>query len=128
MRQAIPIRPLASTEHLISEGLVRRLVSEPVQETGSVIFSPSVGFVDVARTRELMWNAYRWESAARDRPRGWVDVPSGSILSLYALTYASGATLLRQAGDSVLAARSDSVATAIRDNITRGSQYPHDPR
>lgn len=123
-----PDQTFGLTEHLISEGLVRRLVSEPVQETGSVIFSPSVGFVDVARTRELMWNAYRWESAARERPRGWVDVPSGSILSLYALTYASGAQLLRQAGDSALAARSDSVATAIRDNITRGSLYPNDRR
>ncbi|MDZ4674742.1 MAG: DUF2723 domain-containing protein, partial [Gemmatimonadota bacterium] len=123
-----PDQTFGLTEHLISEGLVRRLVSQPVQETGSVIFSPSVGFVDVARTRELMWNAYRWEAAARRRPRGWVDVPSGSILSLYALTYASGASLLRQAGDSALAARADSVATAIRDNITRGSQYPNDRR
>ena len=41
-----PDQTFGLTEHLISEGLVRRLVSEPVQETGSVIFSPSVGFVD----------------------------------------------------------------------------------
>lgn len=123
-----PDQTFGLTEHLISEGMVRRLVSTPVEEAGSIVFSPSIGFVDVARTRALLFEGYRWQSAARHRPRGWVDVPSGSILSLYALTYASGASLFRQAGDSALAARADSVAAAVRSNITRGALYPRDPR
>jgi hypothetical protein len=123
-----PDQTFGLTEHLISEGLARRLVSEPVQESGPVIFSPSLGFVDVARTRELLFNGYRWESAARRRAGGWTDVPSGSILTLYAMTYASGATLMRQAGDTALAVRADSIAEAIRSNVSRGAAYPRDRR
>lgn len=123
-----PDQTFGLTEHLISEGMVRRLVSAPVTESANVIFSPSLGFVDLARTRELLFNGYRWQAAARERPRGWVDVPSGSILSLYSLSYASGASLLRQAGDSTLAARADSIAAAIRSNISRGALYPRDAR
>ena len=123
-----PDQTFLLTEHLVTEGLVRRLVSNPLSLDGSVIFSPSMGFIDVERTEQLLWNAYRWESVARERPRGWVDVPSSSILSLYSLIYAGAASTFRQLGDSTTGVRADSVATAIRREIERGERYPFEQR
>jgi hypothetical protein len=123
-----PDQTFLLTEHLVTEGLVRRLVSNPLSLDGSVIFSPSMGFIDVERTEQLLWNAYRWESVARDRPRGWVDVPSSSILSLYSLIYAGAASTFRQLGDSATGVRADSVAEAIRREIERGERYPFERR
>jgi len=126
-----PDQTFLLTEHLVSEGLVRRLVStrlNPDSTTPGITFSPSLGFIDLERTRELLWNAYRWPTAARPRPRGWVDVPSGSILTLYAVVYGGASPVLREAGDTVSAARADSVAAAIRDNISRGERFPYDRR
>lgn len=119
-----PDQTFLLTEHLVTEGLVRRLVSDPLSLDDSVIFSPSMGFIDVERTEQLLWNVYRWESVARERPRGWVDVPSSSILSLYSLIYAGAASTFRQLGDSATGVRADSVATAIRREIERGERYP----
>jgi len=123
-----PDQTFLLTEHLVTEGLVRRLVSEPLKADGPVIFSPSLGFINLERSRELLWNAYRWQTAANSRPRGWVDVPSGSILSLYAIVYGGLANTLRQVGDSTLATRADSVAAAIQDNLSRGERYPFERR
>ncbi|MFN2317970.1 MAG: DUF2723 domain-containing protein [Gemmatimonadales bacterium] len=119
-----PDQTFLLTEHLVTEGLVRRLVSDPLSLDGSVIFSPSMGFIDVERTEQLLWNVYRWESVARERSRGWVDVPSSSILSLYSLIYAGAASTFRQLGDTTTAVRADSVAEAIRREIERGERYP----
>lgn len=123
-----PDRTFLLTEHLMTEGLARRLVAEPLTNDPAMFFSPSMGFVDMERTEQLLWNAYHWETAARDRPRGWVDVPSGSILSLYALIYAGAASTWRMLDDSTTAARADSVASAIRANLDRGERYPFDRR
>jgi hypothetical protein len=123
-----PDQTFLLTDHLVTEGLVRRLVSNPLSLDGSVIFSPSMGFIDVERTEQLLWNAYRWESVARDRPRGWVDVPSNSILRLYSLIYAGAASTFRQLGDTTTGARADSVAAAVQREVERGERYPFDRR
>ena len=75
--------------------------------------------MDLPRTEQLLWDAYHWQSAARSRPRGWVDVPSSSILSLYAIVYAGTADAMRKQGDSTLAARADSVARAVQREIRK---------
>lgn len=123
-----PDQTFLLTEHLITEGLVRRLVANPLSEDPAILFSPSMGFIDMDRTEQLLWNAYHWESVARERPRGWVDVPSNSILSLYSLIYSGAASTWRMLGDTATAVRADSVARAIQSNIDRGERYPFDRR
>jgi hypothetical protein len=123
-----PDQTFLLTEHLITQGLVRRLVTSPLSLDDSIIFSPSMGFIDIERTEQLLWNAYHWQTVARERPRGWVDVPSSSILSLYSLIYAGAGSTFRMLGDTATAERADSVARAIRLNIERGERYPFDRR
>ena len=108
-----PDQTLGLTPYLVSEGLARRLNPAPVKPGGNIILSQGMGFVDVARSRALMWDEYRWRGVARARPRGWVDVPSESIVQLYGIIYAGMGEALRQVGDSTGAVRADSVANAI---------------
>jgi hypothetical protein len=114
-----PDQTLGLSAYLQTEGFVRRLMPAPIQPSDSVVASPFLGFVNVNRTNELMWNAYHWKTATRRRPFGWVDPPSGSILQLYAIIYGGMAPILEQRGDSVLGARADSVARAVQANLNR---------
>ncbi len=114
-----PDQTLGLSPYLQTEGFVRRLMPGPVQPSDSVIASPFLGFVNVNRTNELMWNAYHWQSAAKERPFGWVDPPSGSILQLYAIVYGGMAPILEQRGDSVVAARADSISRAVQANLMK---------
>lgn len=113
----MPDQDLGLTPYLISEGMVRRLSPTPVEPEGPIVFSRSMGYIDMERTSALLWNAYRWESAARSRPRGWVDVPSASILQLYAIIYGGVAGTYRELGDTATAARADSVARAVQQGL-----------
>jgi hypothetical protein len=81
------------------------------------VLSPSLGYIDVPRTEKLLWDVYRWPAATRDRPRGWVDRPSGSILQLYAVVYGGAAKAFEKAGRKDLAARADSVARSVGKNL-----------
>jgi hypothetical protein len=114
-----PDQTLGLSAYLQTEGFVRRLMPAPIQPSDSVVASPFLGFVNVNRTAELMWKAYHWQTATRERPHGWVDPPSGSILQLYAIVYGGMAPVLKEKGDSVLAARADSVAKAVQHNLNR---------
>ena len=77
-----------------------------------------MGFVDIARTSKLLWEEYDWKSVARSRPHGWVDIPSVSILQIYAIIFGGMSDTYRQIGDSTLAARADSVAQAVVQALT----------
>jgi hypothetical protein len=114
-----PDQTLGLSAYLVSQGLVRKLMPRPVEPSDSIVLSSGLGYVDLPRTRSLLWDAYHWESAARHRPRGWVDPPSSSILQLYSIVYGGAADVLRKAGDSVEAARADSIARAVSDNIMK---------
>jgi transmembrane protein TMEM260 (protein O-mannosyltransferase) len=114
-----PDQTLGLSAHLVSQGLVRKLMHRPVEPNDSVVLSNGLGYVDLPRTRSLLWNAYHWKTAARARPRGWVDPPSSSILQLYSIVYGGAADVLRKAGDSVAAARADSIARAVSENIVK---------
>ncbi len=113
-----PDETLGLTAYLVSQGLVRKLYPKPVQPSGNVVLSP-MGYTDLERTRALLDKAYHWQSATRPRPRGWVDAPSASILRLYAIVYGGIASVLREHGDSALAARADSIAKAVESQIRR---------
>jgi hypothetical protein len=65
----------------------------------------------------LLFGVYHHEAASRERPFGWVDPPSSSILRLYELVYGGYADFLMEQGDSAAAARPDSIARAVQRNI-----------
>ena len=90
---------------------------KPVVPGDSVVLSRGLGYVNMPRTEHLMWDVYHYQTAAHRRPRGWVDRPSSSILSLYGVVYGTMAQTLRAAGDSVQATRADSVAVGVRYNL-----------
>jgi hypothetical protein len=114
-----PDQTLGLTAYLVTQGLVRRLASTAVEPSDGVVFNTTMGFIDIQRTRDLLWNVYRWSSASDRRPRGWVDKPSASILQLYAVVYGGSSTTLRDAGFEEEAVRADSIALAIQSNISR---------
>jgi hypothetical protein len=118
-----PDQTLGLSPYLVSQGLVRKLMPKPVVATDSIVLSPSLGYTDVARTEKLLWDVYRWPAAARDRPRGWVDRPSGSILQLYAVVYGGAAKVFEKAGRKDLAARADSVTRVVTKNLNPGLSF-----
>lgn len=106
------------TPYLVSQGMVRKLFPAPVQPDGErIVYSDGMGFVDLERTHQLLTQVYHPEAAARDRPAGWVDKPSDSILRLYYLVYGGYADLLMARGDSAAAARPDSIANHVFRNL-----------
>jgi hypothetical protein len=118
-----PDGTLGLTEYLLTTGLVRKLMPKPIQEGNGIVLSKTLGFVDVGVTRQLLWDTYHWQSATRDRPRGWVDVPSSSILQLYGIIYRETGVILRSEGLVDEAARADSIAIAVQQTIMRGERH-----
>ena len=112
-----PDQTFTLTPYLVTQGLVRKLMPSRVVAHDSVVWSQGLGFMDLPRTHELLWNAYHYQSAGRKRPRGWMDPPSGSILQLYQAVYTGYAATLRQLGDSTEAVRADSVAATVRREL-----------
>jgi VanZ family protein len=112
-----PDQTLGLSPYLVSQGLVRRVSDSVVVPNDSVVASAMLGYVDVPRSSELLWNAYHWQSATVQRPRGWVDPPSSSILQLYAIVYGAMTEVYNSRGNAELAVRSDSIAAAVRANI-----------
>ena len=113
-----PDQTLGLTPYLVTTGLVRRMAHKPVVANDSILVNRSLGFMNLPRTEKLMWDVYHWRTAARHRPRGWVDAPSGSILSLYSVVFTAAGSSMREKGDSVSAARADSVARAVTANVS----------
>jgi hypothetical protein len=110
---------LGLSPYLVTEGLVRRVVSGPVTANASVRLLEGRGFVNVPRSAALLFEVYRGgETAARPRPRGWVDVPSQSGLLGYVFAYDTMAAALRES-DPARAAR----AVALRDAILANTTY-----
>jgi hypothetical protein len=113
-----PDQTLGLSEYLVSQGFVRKLMPKPVTPNDSIVLSPSLGYLDLPRTEKLLWDVYHWKSAARNRPRGWVDQPSGSILQLYAVVYGGASKAFASAGQAKEAARADSVAKQVTRNLS----------
>ncbi len=112
-----PDQTLGLTPYLISQGLVRKLSPTPLDERPGLIFDQSMGFVDVARSRALLFKVYHPEAAARERPFGWVDPPSASILSLYYITYGGYAPIFAEQGDSAAAIQAGRIAERVLRNL-----------
>jgi hypothetical protein len=118
-----PDQTFGLSPYLISQGFVRKLMPTPVTPGDSIVLSKGLGYVDLPRTRKLLWDVYHWRTAAKKRPVGWVDPPSGSILQLYSVVYGGSAATFREAGDSALAARADSVARQVNEVLRRGAEF-----
>jgi hypothetical protein len=116
-----PDQTLGLSPYLVSQGFVRKLMPKPVVPNDSIVLNPSLGFLDLQRTERLLWDVYHWRSASRDRPRGWVDQPSGSILQLYSVVYSGASKSFAEAGKKDQAARADSVANAVMRSLNRGA-------
>ncbi|MDX2194243.1 MAG: DUF2723 domain-containing protein [Gemmatimonadales bacterium] len=114
-----PDQTFGLTPYLVSQGLVRKLMDRPVVESETVVMAKGLGFMDLARTKVLLKDTYRWQAAALDRPRGWVDPPSSSILMLYQVIYGAAAQALRDHGDAPTAAFADSVSQAVARSVGR---------
>jgi hypothetical protein len=112
-----PDQTLGLSAYLLSQGFVRKLMPRPVKPDSNLVLSSGLGYVDLPMTRTLLWDVYHWSTATRDRPRGWVDQPSGSILQLYSVVYGGSARVFESAGDSVLAERADSVAHSVQREL-----------
>ncbi len=112
-----PDQTLGLGNYLVTQGLVRRLMPTPVKAGGAIKNVEGIGFMDVERTRALMFGVYHSKVAAQPRPAGWVDEPSASILSLYQLIYQTFAPVLREAGDSVRAKESEAIAKGVCVNL-----------
>jgi hypothetical protein len=113
---SFPDQTLGLSEHLLTQGMIRKLNPAPLSPSSSVVLNRGLGFVDLPRTRDLLFKVYNYDAASRSRPRGWVDRPSQSILSLYSVVYGTVASSFQASGDSALAIRADSVARAVDAN------------
>ncbi|HXE58046.1 MAG TPA: DUF2723 domain-containing protein [Gemmatimonadales bacterium] len=112
-----PDRTLGLTGYLVTHGLVRKLAPRQVAPSDSVVLSRGLGYLNIPRTKALLREVYHWRSAGRDRPAGWVDDPSASILHLYSVVYGAAASTFRERGDNATAAFADSVAKEVREEI-----------
>jgi hypothetical protein len=89
-----------------------------VKAGGNIVLSQGLGYLDVPRTRALLKDVYHWQTATRERPFGWVDPPSGSILQLYSVVYGGAARVFEAQGDSALARLADSVAHQVSRELS----------
>ena len=114
-----PDQTLGLSPYLVSHGFVRKLMPTPVKPAPpTVVLSQGLGYVDVPRTKTLLWDVYHWQTATRRRPFGWVDPPSGSILQLYSVVYGGSARVFETVGDSALAAKADSAAREVSRELS----------
>ena len=104
--------------YLVTEGMVRRLLPAPVAASATVRPSLVQGrYVDVPRTTRLGFEVYHAATAARPRPRGWVDRASQNSLLPYIVTYDTIAELL-QTTDPARSAQALAIARGVLANTS----------
>jgi hypothetical protein len=104
--------------YLVGQGLVRKLMPERVERSDNIIQVSTLGWIDVERTTTLLFEVYHSESAARHRARGWIDRPSETILTLYALVYGTFGQVLASLPPDSTDAAADSTGAALADRAT----------
>jgi transmembrane protein TMEM260 (protein O-mannosyltransferase) len=118
-----PDQTLGLSPYLVSQGFVRKLMPKPVVANDSIVLSQTVGYLDLPRTEALLENVYHWKSAIRDRPKGWIDPPSGSILTLYQVIYNGAARAFAEAGDSARALKAEAVSRRVAKELDEGEAF-----
>ncbi len=113
-----PDQTLGPSPYLVSQGFVRKLMPTPVQPNDSIVLSQGLGYLDLPRTSTLLWDTYHWSTVTRNRPFGWVDPPSGSILQLYAVVYGGVARTYEAKSDTAQAQKADSIAREVNRELS----------
>jgi hypothetical protein len=113
-----PDQTLGLSPYLVSQGFVRKLMPKVVQPNDSIVLSQGLGYLDLPRSSSLLWDVYHWKTATRDRPFGWVDPPSGSILQLYAVVYGGVARTYESSHDTLHAQKADSIAREVNRELS----------
>ena len=102
--------------YLVTEGMVRHLMTAPVVANDSITMSQVQGrFINLPLTVTLAFDVYHGASAGRTRPRGWVDGASQNILVPYIITYDTVAEALAKS-DPKRAREAYDLAVAILKN------------
>jgi hypothetical protein len=112
------------TGYLLNQGLVRKLMPAPIQAAPGLVYDRRLGWMDMDRTRTLLFDVYHSHSAARRRPLGWIDRPSESMLVVYGLTYAVWGDLAAKDSSATmrtLGGQADSLAASIFGNTSYGA-------
>ena len=112
-----PERTLGLAGHMITQGMVRKVVADTVVAGGDITASQYLGMIDMARTKRLMFELYHKDTATRERPGGWYDPPSSDMLATYMQLYGAFAPVLQEHGDTALATESMSIAERVRKAI-----------
>jgi hypothetical protein len=105
--------------YLLSQGMARRLMPQPIEESDAVHYIQGMGWIDLPRTEALLFDVYHPEAAARDRPRGWVDLPSANILSLYYVTYGVFGQVAQMLPDSLRGPETERLGQLATDLAVR---------
>ena len=113
-----PDQTLGLSAYLVSQGFVRKLMPAPVQPTETVHAESRARLRRPAAHAQPARDVYHWRTATRERPFGWVDAPSGSILQLYSVVYGGSARVFEQAGDTARAMQADSVARQVNRELS----------
>jgi hypothetical protein len=107
---------LGLQQHLLTQGLARKLVPTPPAPGRDTVLVQGEGFVDLKRTLTL-WNAFEGPKALIER-NSWVDPPSVGIPNLYTISGIMLADALERSGRSGEAAQvlrtAEGVARATR--------------
>ena len=109
------------TAYLEGQAFARKLHYQPLTPSDSIVVVPGLGYLNVTRSAALMFDAYHSHTAARVRPRGWVDRPSEGIPALYGLMYQGLAQALKPK-DPKLAERGMAIADSIFKNTSYGER------
>jgi len=113
------------TGYLEGHGFARKLHQQSLAQSDSIKLMSVFGFVNLPRTEALAFGVYHTGSAARHRPRGWVDRPSEGILATYGLLYQSLSQALRPTKPEV-ANRALMLADSVFKNTSYGLIPPAD--
>ncbi|PYO62014.1 MAG: hypothetical protein DMD28_07115 [Gemmatimonadetes bacterium] len=106
------------TGYLEGQGFARKLHYAPIAPSDSMLVVGQLGFVNVRRTNALLFDVYHAHTAARSRPRGWLDRPSEGIPALYGLIYQAMGQALKSR-DPQLSSR----ALALADSVFNNTSY-----
>ena len=112
-----PERTLGLGGHMLTQGLVRKVMADSITAGGEISDSQNLGMVDMARTTALMFGLYHIDTATRERPGGWYDPPSSDMLGTYMQLYGAFAPVLQANGDTARATEALTIAEKVRQAI-----------
>ena len=112
-----PDLTLGLSGHLLTQGMVRKVMTDSIKVGGEISDSEYLGPVDMGRTKALMFGIYHTDTATRERRGGWYDPPSADMLETYLRLYGAFAPVLQQHGDTARANESMRIAEKVRTAI-----------